>query len=157
MSAVEERLESLGLSLPQPATPVANYVPFRRSGNLLFVSGQICLGPDGVLNARHKGKLGGTISADHATEAARFCGLNLLAQAKAALGSLDHVSGVIRLGGFIAATPDYTGLAAIMNGASDLMVQAFGDAGRHARSTIGVPVLPLDACVEVEAIFEVTP
>jgi enamine deaminase RidA (YjgF/YER057c/UK114 family) len=136
---------------------VANYVPFRRSGNLLFISGQICLGPDGVLNARHKGKLGGTISAENGTEAARFCALNLLAQAKAALGTLENVTGVIRLGGFIAATPDFTGLAAIMNGASDLMVQAFGEAGKHARSTIGVPVLPLDASVEVEAIFEVAP
>lgn len=157
MSTVEHRLESLGLSLPQPASPVANYVPFRRSGNLLFISGQICLGPDGVLNARHKGKLGGTISAENGTEAARFCALNLLAQAKAALGTLENVTGVIRLGGFIAATPDFTGLAAIMNGASDLMVQAFGEAGKHARSTIGVPVLPLDASVEVEAIFEVAP
>lgn len=157
MSRIEDRLASLGITLPQPASPVANYVPFRRIGNLLVISGQICLGPDGVLNARHKGKLGGTVSAENGAEAARFCGLNILAQTKAALGSLDKVASVVRLGGFIAATPDFTALAGVMNGASDLMVEVFGEAGKHARSTIGVPVLPLDCAVEVEAMIEIAP
>jgi enamine deaminase RidA (YjgF/YER057c/UK114 family) len=155
MPDVEDRLTALGITLPEPATPVANYVPWRRVGNLLYVSGQICLGPDGVLNTRHKGKLGGTVSAEHGTEAAKFCAINLLAQAKAALGSLDKVKSCVRLGGFIAATPGFMGLPAVMNGASDLMVAAFGDAGKHARTTVAAPVLPLDCAVEVDAIFEI--
>lgn len=157
MSIVEDRLAALGITLPQPASPVANYVPWRRAGNLLYLSGQICLGPDGVLHARHKGKLGGTVSAQNGTEAAKFCAINLLAQAKAALGSLDRIVACLRLGGFIAATPDFTGLPAVMNGASDLMVAALGDAGKHTRTTVGVPVLPLDCAVEVDAIFEIIP
>lgn len=157
MSIVEDRLAALGITLPEPASPVANYVPWRRAGNLLYLSGQICLGPDGVLHARHKGKLGGTVSAQNGTEAAKFCAINLLAQAKAALDSLDQIQACLRLGGFIAATPDYTGLPAVMNGASDLMVAALGDAGKHTRTTVGVPVLPLDCAVEVDAIFEIIP
>jgi enamine deaminase RidA (YjgF/YER057c/UK114 family) len=155
MSAVETRLRDLGITLPSPAAPVANYVPYRRSGNLLIVSGQLCIGPDGTIADRHKGKLGGSVSIEQGREAAGFCVVNLLAQAKAALGDCDHITACLRLGGFIASTPDFTQQAQVMNGASDLMVAALGEAGRHARSTIGVPVLPLDVAVEVEAIFEV--
>jgi enamine deaminase RidA (YjgF/YER057c/UK114 family) len=155
MSRVEAKLKELGITLPSPAAPVANYVPAVRTGNLLIISGQLCLGLDGKLADKHKGKLGGTITGDVGVEAARLCAINLLAQAKAMVGDLDKVTRCVRLGGFINATPDYAGLAPIMNGASDLMVAALGDAGRHARSTIGVAELPLDACVEVEAMFEV--
>jgi enamine deaminase RidA (YjgF/YER057c/UK114 family) len=155
MSEVENRLAALDIMLPQPATPVANYVASKRCGNLLYISGQLCLGPDGVLNSRHKGKLGGTVSAENGAEAAKFCAINLLAQAKAALGTLDKVKSCVRLGGFIAATPGFAGLPAVMNGASDLMVAAFGEAGKHTRTTVGVSILPLDCAVEVEALFEI--
>jgi enamine deaminase RidA (YjgF/YER057c/UK114 family) len=155
MSAIEARLATLGITLPVPVAPVANYVPFRRSGHLLIVAGQICVGPDGKLADRHKGKLGGTVTPEAGVEAARFCAINLFAQVKAALGDLDRVSACLRLGGFIAATPDFTALPQIMNGASDLMVAALGEAGKHARSTVGVPVLPLDCAVEVEGMFEI--
>lgn len=155
MSVVESRLHDLGITLPSPAAPVANYVPFRLSGNLLVVSGQLCIGPDGTIAERHKGKLGANVSIEQGREAAGFCVINLLAQAKAALGNCDRIAACLRLGGFIASTPDFIQQAQVMNGASDLMVSALGDAGRHARSTIGVPVLPLDVAVEVEALFEV--
>lgn len=154
MTTPEARLKDMGLALPTPGAPIANYVPFVMTGNLLVISGQLCLGPDGKLADRHKGKIGGTVSAEDATEAARFCAINLLAQAKAALGDLSRISRCVKLTGFINAEPGYGGLAPIMNGASDLMVGALGDAGRHARSTVGMSVLPLDAAVEVEAMFE---
>jgi enamine deaminase RidA (YjgF/YER057c/UK114 family) len=154
MSAIEARLANLGITLPRPVAPVANYVPFRISGNLLILAGQICVGPDGVIAERHKGKLGGAVSPEAGTEAARFCAINLFAQARAALGDLDRITACLRLGGFIAATPDFIALPQIMNGASDLMVEVLGDAGKHARSTVGVPVLPLDCAVEVEGMFE---
>lgn len=155
MSAIESRLATLGISLPSPVAPVANYVPFRISGNLLVLAGQVCIGPDGKLADRHKGKLGGAVAPEAGTEAARFCAINLLAQARAALGDLDRLKSCLRLGGFIAATPEFIALPAIMNGASDLMVEVMGDAGRHARTTVGVPVLPLDCAVEVEGMFEI--
>ena len=154
MSTVEARLESLGITLPSPAAPVANYVPFVMTGNLLLISGQICLGPDGKLSEQHKGKLGGTVSAETGREAARFCAINLLAQAKLALGDLERITRCVRLGGFINTMPDFAALPVIMNGASDLMVEVLGEKGRHARSTIGVAELPADAAVEVEAMFE---
>jgi enamine deaminase RidA (YjgF/YER057c/UK114 family) len=154
MSA-EDNLKKLGLILPAAAAPVANYVPYVRTGNLLVVSGQIAFGPDGKLAPGHVGKVGGGIGPEAATEAARLCALNVLAQARAALGSLDAISRCVRLGGFINTVPEFTALAPVMNGASDLMVAVLGDKGRHARSTIGVPVLPLDSVVEVEALFEV--
>ena len=156
MSAIEDRLAKLGVALPQAAAPVANYVPAVVTGNLLVISGQLALGPDGKLADRHKGKLGAEVSDEAGKEAARFCAVNLLAQAKAALGGdLSRLKRCVRLGGFINAVPTYAGLAPIMNGASDLMVDAMGDAGRHARSTIGVAELPLDCAVEVEAMFEI--
>jgi len=156
MSAIDAKLQELGIVLPNPAAPVANYVPFVQTGNLVVISGQLCLGLDGKLADGHKGKLGAEISAETGQEAARLCAINLLAQLKAALGGdLDRVVRCVRLGGFINAVPTYAGLAPVMNGASDLMVQVLGDKGRHARSTIGVAELPLDACVEVEGMFEV--
>ncbi|WP_019904350.1 RidA family protein [Methylobacterium sp. 77] len=156
MSTVKERLDALGLVLPKAAAPVANYVPFIRTGNLVIVSGQICFGVDGKLAAAHTGKLGAEVSPEHGIAAARLCALNVLAQVQAAVGDLDHgVVQCLRLGGFINAVPTFAGLAGIMNGASDLMVEILGDRGRHARSTVGVAELPLDAAVEVEAMFEV--
>jgi enamine deaminase RidA (YjgF/YER057c/UK114 family) len=153
--SIDAKLAELGIVLPTPAAPVANYVPFVRTGSLLVVSGQICLGPDGKIAPEHKGKLGAEVSAEAGYAAARLCAINVLAQTKAALGSLDKVVRCVRLGGFINAVPTYSTVPAVMNGASDLMVAVFGDAGRHARSTIGVAELPADAAVEVEAMFEV--
>ena len=151
---VEKKLADLGLTLHTPASPAANYVGFVRTGNLLFVSGQICLDADGKLVA--KGKLGGGVSLEEGQNAARACGINLLAQLKTALGDLDKVARVVRLGGFVNSTPDFLDGPKVLNGASDLMVAAFGDRGRHARTTVGVAVLPNDAAVEVEGLFEVS-
>lgn len=155
MSKVEDNLLRLGIALPRPAAPVANYVAFVRSGNLVTISGQLPLGPDGTLAAGHVGRLGAEIAPEAAKEAARFSAINVVAQLKAAIGDLDGMRRCVRLGGFIASAPEFTAQAAVMNGASDLMVEIFGDAGRHARSTIGVAALPLGACVEVEGLFEV--
>ena len=155
MQSVAARLKELGIMLPQAAAPVANYVGAVQAGNLLVVSGQLAFGADGKLADRHKGKLGADVSAEAGREAARLCAINVLAQAQAALGDLGRIRRCIRLGGFINAVPDYAALPAIMNGASDLMVEVFGDKGRHARSTIGVAELPMDCAVEVEAMFEV--
>ncbi len=149
---VEKRLADLGIALASPAAPIANYVGVVRTGSLLVVSGQLCLA-DGALVAT--GKLGGGVSIEDGQRAARACAINLLAQVKAATGDLDQVVRVVRLGGFISATPDFLDGPKVMNGASDLMVAAFGDRGRHARTTIGVSVLPMDAAVEVEGLFEV--
>lgn len=155
MSMIEDRLAAKGLTLPQASSPVANYVPAVRTGTLVIVSGQICFSADGKIAPEHLGKLGGGVSPEAGREAARLCALNLLAQLKATVGDLDLVTRCVRLGGFINATPDFAALAQVMNGASDLMVEAMGEAGRHARSTIGVAELPLDAAVEVEGMFEV--
>lgn len=155
MGTVETRLRDLGITLPSPARPVANYAPFVRTANLLVVSGQLCLGLDGAMADAHKGKLGAEVSPEVGQEAARLCAIQLLAQVRAAIGDLDLVAQCVRLGGFINATPTFAGLASVMNGASDLMVAVLGDAGRHARSTIGVAELPLDAAVEVEGLFEI--
>ena len=151
---VEKKLQALGITLVAPRAPMANYVPFVRTGNLLHVSGQICFDGEGKLVA--KGRLGGAVSIDDGQKAARACAINLLAQVKAALGDLDKVTRVVRLGGFINSAPDFTDGPKVMNGASDLMVAAFGDQGRHARSTVGVAALPADAAVEVEGLFEVS-
>ena len=150
---VEQNLTAQGIVLPQPAAPVANYVPFVRSGNLLFVSGQVCFDGQGKLIA--KGKLGAGVSMDDGVAAARGCGINLLAQVKAAVGDLDKVVRVVRLGGFINSAPDFLEGPKVLNGASDLMVAVFGDKGRHARTTVGVAALPSDAAVEVEGVFEI--
>jgi enamine deaminase RidA (YjgF/YER057c/UK114 family) len=150
---VEKKLASLDIRLPTPASPIANYVPFVRSGSLLIISGQLCFGADGKLAAI--GQLGGGVSIEDGQTAARACAVNLLAQVKAALGDLDQVARVVRLGAFINSAPGFTDGAKVMNGASDLMVEAFGDKGRHARSTVGVAALPANAAVEVEGLFEV--
>jgi enamine deaminase RidA (YjgF/YER057c/UK114 family) len=156
MSEIEANLAALGITLPKPAAPVANYVPYVITGNLLVISGQICFGLDGKLADTHKGKLGAEIFNEAGLEAARLCAINVLAQAKAALGGdLERIKRCVRLGGFINATPHFAALPAIMNGASDLMVQVLGERGRHARSTVGVAELPADAAVEVEAMFEI--
>jgi len=151
---VEKKLTELGIVLPTPASPIANYIPYVRVGALLFVSGQICLDAAGKLVA--KGKLGGGVSVEDGQKAARACAINLLAQVKAALGDLDMVARVVRLGGFINSNPAFLDGPKVMNGASDVMVEVFGDKGRHARTTVGVAVLPADAAVEVEGVFEVT-
>jgi len=152
-SAVEQNLAAQGITLPAPKAPVANYVPFVRTGNLLFVSGQVCLGADGKMIAA--GKLGGGVSVEEGYAAAKGCAVNLLAQVKAAVGDLDKVVRVVRLGGFVNSAPDFLDGPKVLNGASDLMVAAFGDKGRHARTTVGVASLPSDAAVEVEGVFEV--
>lgn len=152
MSLVENRLKELGIELPHPVAPIANYVGFVRTGSLLFLSGQLCLA-DGVPVA--KGKLGTQVTVGEGQAAARVCAINLLAQVRIALGDLDRVARVVRLGGFISAAPDFFGASTVMNGASDLMVAVFGDRGRHARSAVTVPVLPVDAAIEVEATFEI--
>lgn len=151
---IESKLLKLGVTLKSGPAPVANYVPFVRSGNMLIVSGQLCFDGDGKLAVT--GKLGGGVSIDAGQKAARACAINLLAQVKAAVGDLDKVVRVVRLGGFINSVPDFLEGPKVMNGASDLMVAAFGDKGRHARTTVGVAVLPADAAVEVEGMFEVS-
>lgn len=156
MSVVDHKLAELGITLPTPAAPIANYVPAVITGNVLVISGQLCFGLDGKIAPAHKGKLGGEVSEKDGYEAAKLCAINVLAQAKAALGDLDRISRCVRLGGFINARPDYAAVPAVMNGASDLMVQVLGDKGRHTRSTIGVAELPADAAVEVEAMFEIS-
>jgi enamine deaminase RidA (YjgF/YER057c/UK114 family) len=148
----DKKLKELGITLPTQPAPIANYVSFVRSGNLLFVSGQLCLA-NGVPVA--KGKLGREVSVKEGQAAARVCAVNLLAQVKFALGDLDKVVRVVRLGGFVSSASDFLDGSAVMNGASDLMVAVFGDKGRHARSAVCVPVLPTDAAIEVEGTFEV--
>jgi len=151
--AVADRLAELGIVLPPAPVPLATYVPTTLCGNLLIVSGQLPM-VDGRIG--WTGKLGAGVSIEAATLAVRQCFLNVLAQVSAALdGDLDRVRRVLRLGGYIASTPDFTQQALVMNGASDLAVEVFGAAGRHARTTIAVPVLPGDAAVEVDAMFEV--
>ena len=152
--SAEHRLGDLGLVLPPAAAPVANYIAVSKMGGLLVVSGQLPFGPDGKIDPRHIGKLGAGVSPEDGRAAARACALNVLAQVRAQIGSLDPVGRCLRLGGFINCTSDFKELAQVMNGASDLIVEVFGDRGRHARSTIGVAQLPLDAAVEVEAMFE---
>jgi len=151
---IEARLKELDIELPQPAAPVANYVPFTVSGNLVFISGQICQW-NGEL--RFIGKLGGAISIADGREAARLCALNILAHLRVACGGdLDRVRRVLRLGGFVNCTPEFTDMPQAVNGASDLMVAVFGDLGRHARAAVGVSSLPGGVAVEVEATFEIS-
>lgn len=150
---VENRLKGLGITLREAPAPVANYVPFVLTGNLLMVSGQLCVDDGGKLVAT--GRLGGGVSIEDGQRAARACAVNLLCQVKAAIGDLDRVVRVVRLGGFINSAPGFGDGPKVMNGASDLMVEGFGDKGKHARSTVGVAALPADAAVEVEGQFEV--
>jgi enamine deaminase RidA (YjgF/YER057c/UK114 family) len=151
---VEKKLADIGLTLPTAATPVANYIPFVRVGSLLFVSGQICLDASGKLVA--KGQLGASVSLEDGQKAARACAANLLAHVKSAVGDLDNVVRVVRLSGFVNSAPGFPDGPKVLNGASDVMVAAFGDKGRHTRTTVGVAALPNEAAVEVEGIFEVS-
>ena len=150
--SIDARLEELGIILPEAAAPVASYVPVVIHGGMAFVSGQISF-VDGELM---KGRLGDDVSLDDGMKAARGCGLMILAQLKAALGSLDRVERVIKLGGFVSSTPDFTDQPKVVNGASDLMLEVFGEAGKHSRAAVGVPSLPLGVAVEVDAIVAVT-
>ncbi len=152
MPNVESRLSALGITLPQPVAPVANYVPFVRVGDLVHISGQISVDAAGGV----KGVVGVDVDADAAAAAARLCGINLIAQMKAAAdGDLDRVARVVKLGGFVQAGPDFFEIPKVLNGCSDLMVEVFGEAGRHARSAVGVYRLPLNFAVEVDAVVEI--
>ena len=148
MSAIEVRLEELGLSLPEPAAPVAAYVPAKAAGGLLYVSGQLPVRMGEV----ETGTLGEDVSVAEGAAAARLCGLMLLAQARAAVG-LGRVAGCVKLDGFVACARGFTEQARVIDGASTLMQDVMGEAGRHARAAVGVPVLPLGACVEVAGVF----
>jgi enamine deaminase RidA (YjgF/YER057c/UK114 family) len=149
---IAARLAELGITLPTPPAPVATYVPFTVSGKLVFISGQVPL-VDGKV--AFTGKLGGGVSIEHGQAAARACFINILAQAGvAAGGDLDRVSRVLQLRGYVACTADFADHPKVVNGASDLSVAVFGEAGRHARAAVGVPSLPLDSAVEVEAVIE---
>ncbi len=150
---IEMKLAELGISLPEPMPPIANYLPYVVTGNLVVVSGQLPA-VDGQVAVT--GKVSWGVSVEAAKDAARLCFVNILVHLKAACGGdLERVKRVVRLGGFIAAPSDFNQHAVVMNGASDLAVAIFGEAGRHARSTIGVPSLPADAAVEVEGMFEI--
>ena len=147
-----DRLRALGIALPAPAAAAANYIPVQRSGNLVIVSGQL---PMEAGTVRYKGKLGGGVTLEDGQAAAKLCAINILAQVAATCGDLDRVAACLRLGGFVACTPQFADHPKVINGASDLMVAVLGEAGRHARAAVGVPSLPFDAAVEVEAMFEV--
>ncbi|HZF08623.1 MAG TPA: RidA family protein [Thermoanaerobaculia bacterium] len=150
---INDRLQALGIELPIPSTPGANYVPFVRTGNLLFLTGQLSQWNG---ERRFVGKLGREFGIAEGQQAARLCALNVVAHLRAALdGDLDRVARCVRLAGFVNSTPDFTGQSQVMNGASDVFVEIFGDAGRHARMAVGVSALPYDVAVEVEGIFEV--
>ncbi len=152
MSAAEDRLAELGLALPDVAAPVAAYVPAVRSGNLVWTSGQVPL-VDGTLAGR--GKVGADVDPEDATGHARTCALNALAAVKSVVGDLDQVVRVVKVVGYVASDPSFTGQPQVVNGASELLGHAFGAAGQHARSAVGVAALPLDAPVEVEVVVEV--
>ncbi len=149
--SIDSKLADLGITLPAAPAPAANYVPYVQTGNLLFVSGQISAGPGGLIT----GRLGADMAAEAGAVAARNCGLALLAQARAALGSLDRITRVVKLTGFVSSTPEFTDQPEVINGCSDLMVEVFGDKGRHARAAVSAPALPRGVAVEIEAIFEV--
>ncbi|ESQ74619.1 RidA family protein [Asticcacaulis sp. AC402] len=151
MSKAEINLAALGFVLPVAAAPVANYVPFVRTANLIHISGQVSNDGKGGL----KGTVGVDLSIDQGVEAARICGLNLLAQMKAAAGDLDNIVRVIKLNGFVQAGPDFYDIPQVINGCSDLMVAVLGDAGRHARSAVGMYKIPLGFAVEIDAVIEV--
>jgi enamine deaminase RidA (YjgF/YER057c/UK114 family) len=152
VSTPEERLAELGLTVPEVAAPVAAYVPAVRSGNHVYTSGQLPM-VDGQLMAT--GKVGGEVTEEQAAACARQCGLNALAAIRAEIGELSGIVRVVKVVAFVASTPDFTGQPKVANGVSELLGQVFGDAGKHARSAVGVPVLPLDAPVEVELLVEV--
>jgi len=150
MTSIAEKLSELSIILPDAAAPAANYVPFVQSGNLLFISGQLPFSDGKLINS---GRLGDQVTIEQGYQAARQCAINIIAQIKAA-GGLEKVRRVVRLGGFVASTADFTDQPQVVNGASDLFVAIFGDAGRHARAAVGVPSLPRGVSVEVDAVIE---
>lgn len=152
MGRIETRLAELGVSLPTPPAPVASYVPFVKAGALVHISGQVSVDAGGGI----KGKLGADVDLEAGQAAARLCAVNLIAQLKAACdGDLDRVARVVKLGGFVNVVPGFTDIPKVVNGASDLMLAVFGDAGRHARSAVGVAELPLGFAVEVDGVFDI--
>jgi len=155
VNTIDARLSELGIELPNPAAPAANYVPFVKSGNLVFISGQITSW-NGELH--HVGRLGESLSVDEGYQAARICGLNLLTQLRVACsGDLEKVRRVVKLGGFVNCTAEFTDQPKVINGASDLMVEVFGqETGSHARFAVGAPSLPLGISVEVDGVFEIS-
>jgi len=152
MTTHAQRLANLGITLPTPAKPVAAYVPARRAAGLLFISGQLPMA-DGKLTA--SGAVPSAVSPEDAKSAARLCAINAIAAAVAEVGSIDRIAGVVRVGVWVASDAGFTGQPGVANGASDLLVQVFGDAGKHARAAVGTNVLPLGTAVEVEVLFEV--
>ncbi len=149
---IEKRLADLGVALPDAPAPAANYVPYVKSGDMVYISGQISTGPGGLI----KGRLGENMSVEDGAAAAKVCAINLLAQLKAACeGDLDRLVRVVKLGGFVNSAPDFTDHPKVINGASDFMVEALGDAGKHARAAVGVAALPLGVAVEIEGIFQI--
>ncbi len=151
--SIEARLSELGITLPTPAAPVANYVPYVVTGNLVSISGQIPMGPNGI---EYTGKVGAEVSEADAGKAARLCGLNILAQLKAACGGdLDRIVRIVKLGGFVNCIDGFGGQPGIINAASDLMVEVFGEKGRHSRSAVGTNGLPLNVPVEIDAFIEI--
>ncbi|GAB5455028.1 MAG: RidA family protein [Henriciella sp.] len=151
MTTPEARLADLGITLPEARAAVANYVPFVITGNQLFVSGQVSVGPQGLV----QGRLGENMSLEEGQAAARLCALNLIAQCRAAVSDLSRIKRVVKLGGFVNAHPDFVEIPQVINGCSDLIVDVFGEAGRHARSAVSSPVLPLGVAVEVDGVFEI--
>ena len=152
MSAIDTRLAELEICLPEPVAPVANYVPYVQSGSQVFISGQVSIGADGLV----KGTLGDGMDVAAGQAAARLCAINLIAQLKAACGGdLSRVKRVVKLGGFVAAVPGFTDIPLVINGCSDLMVDVFGENGRHARAAVASPVLPRGVAVEVDGVFEI--
>ncbi len=152
MTSIAQKLSELNITVPEAAAPAANYVPYMRSGTLLFISGQLPFENGQLI---HKGRLGENVSIEDGYKAARQCAINIIAQIKAA-GGLEKVARIVRLGGFVNSTADFTDQPKVVNGASDLFVAVFGDAGRHARAAVGAPSLPLGVAVEVEAVVELT-
>lgn len=152
MSTIEERLAEAGITLPDAPAPAANYVPYVRTGDLLFVSGQISQGPDGLM----RGRLGADMAVESGREAARLCAISLLAQVRAACeGDLSRLVRVVKLGGFVNSTADFTDQPEVINGASDFLVEILGDAGRHARAAVSAAALPRGVAVEIEGVFEI--
>lgn len=152
-SSIQQRLDALGITLDAPPAAVANYVPYVLDDKMLIISGQIPISEGSV---QYKGKVGSDVDIDDAQAAARLCAINILTQAQAAIGDLDRIERLVRLGGFVAATPDFYDHALVINGASDFMVDVLGDRGKHARAAVGCSSLPLNSAVEVEAMFRVS-
>ena len=147
----EQKLNDMGITLPTPPAPAANYVPFTIAGNILTISGQITMGSDGL---EYVGKLGDTMEVEEGAKAAQLCAINILAQAKAALGDLDRIKQVVKIQGFVNSTPDFTDHPLVVNGASNFLGEVLGEAGKHARAAVGMSSLPFGVAVEVDAVIE---